>query len=109
MNETQKKIRIVTHNGKFHVDDLVAVAALQFMLGEANTQVIRSRNPDDWKTGDYVLDVGAVYDPATNRFDHHQHGGAGARENGVPYSALGLVWKHYGEKICGSRTVSERL
>ena len=27
----EKKIRIVTHNGKFHVDDLMATAALQIL------------------------------------------------------------------------------
>lgn len=104
-----KKIRIVTHNGKFHVDDLMAVAALQMLHGVKHTEVVRSRDPMVWKTGDYVLDVGGTYDPASNRFDHHQRGGAGARVNGIPYSALGLVWKHYGEKICDSKSVAAKL
>jgi uncharacterized UPF0160 family protein len=105
----KQKIHIITHNGKFHVDDLMAVAALQMLHGPENTEVVRSRDPEVWKTGEYVLDVGGIYDPAINRFDHHQHGGAGARVNGIPYSALGLVWKHYGEKLCGSATVAEKL
>lgn len=104
-----KKIRIVTHNGKFHVDDLMAVATLQLLHGAENTEVVRSRAPLVWKTGDYVLDVGGVYDSKVNRFDHHQHGGAGTRVSGVPYSALGLVWKHYGEKLCGSKSVAAKL
>ena len=104
-----EKIRIVTHNGKFHVDDLMAVAVLQLLHGVEDTEVVRSRDPQVLATGDYVVDVGGVYDPATNRFDHHQRGGAGGRTNGIAYSALGLVWKHYGEKLCGSKNVAAKL
>lgn len=105
----EKKIRIVTHSGNFHVDDLFATAALQLLHGAEHTEVFRSREPKVWESGDYVLDVGNIYDAETKRYDHHQHGGAGARTNGVPYSALGLVWKHHGEAICGSREIAEQL
>lgn len=103
----EKKIRIVTHNGRFHVDDLFAVAALQIYLKDKSVEVIRSRDPEVIASADFVVDVGGVYDPKTNRFDHHQHGGAGGRENGVPYSSLGLVWKHYGEALAGSVSIAE--
>ena len=43
---------------------------------------------------DIAWDVGAVYDPAAGRFDHHQRG---AREDGMPYSAARLVWRHHRE------------
>lgn len=36
-----------------------------------------------------VVDIGGVYDLETNHFDHHQIGGAGKRENGIPYAAIG--------------------
>ncbi|MEK7118291.1 MAG: MYG1 family protein [Patescibacteria group bacterium] len=100
-----KKIRIITHSGNFHADELFAVATLEIHLNGAPYEVIRTRDPNVIKTGDYVVDVGAVYDPTTNRFDHHQKGGAGER-NGIPYSSFGLVWKHYGEKICDSKEVA---
>jgi uncharacterized UPF0160 family protein len=103
MDIKEKKIRIITHNGTFHVDDLFAVAVLQLIHGEENTEVIRSRDEAVWATGDYVVDVGNFYDPETKRYDHHQHGGAGARANGVPYSAFGLVWKHHGKTLCVSQ------
>jgi uncharacterized UPF0160 family protein len=45
---------------------------------------------------DIAWDVGAVHDPAAGRFDHHQRG-APVREDGLPYSAAGLVWRHHGE------------
>ncbi len=104
-----KKIRIVTHNSRFHADDLFAVATLLLLVGEGETEVLRSRDEETITTADYVVDVGNVYDPATNRFDHHQEGGAGKRENGIPYAAFGLVWKEYGEKICGSTEVAQSI
>lgn len=107
--ESEKKIRIITHNGNFHVDDLFATAALQILHGAEHTEVLRSRDPEIWKSGDYILDVGGIYDTTIGRYDHHQHGGAGARSNGIPYSALGLVWKHHGEALCGSKEVAERV
>ena len=41
-------------------------------------------------SADIVIDVGGQYDPDAGRFDHHQRGGAGERENGIPYSSFGL-------------------
>lgn len=102
-------IRIVTHSGGFHADDVFAVATLKLMLGDVPVEVVRTRDEDVIATGDYVVDVGMVHDPDTNRFDHHQKGGAGERENGVPYAAFGLVWKKYGEAVCGSSDVARRV
>src|SRR5690606_33502984 len=53
------------------------------------------------------------YDPERNRFDHHQEGGAGARENGIPFAAFGLVWREFGPRILEDnnavRSIDERL
>lgn len=105
----EKKIRIITHSGNFHADEILAVAALQILIKDAPHEVIRTRDADVIRAADYVVDVGGIYDAATNRFDHHQQGGAGTRENGIPYSAFGLVWKHYGEAICGSKQVAHAI
>ena len=99
---------LVTHNGTFHADDIFATATLSILLN-GNIKVIRTRDEEWFKKGDYVYDVGGEYDPNRNRFDHHQKGGAGKRDNGVPYAAFGLVWKAYGEKICGSKEVADRI
>lgn len=104
---TKKKI-LVTHNATFHADDIFATAALSLMLKD-KIQVIRTRDEAIIATADYVYDVGGTYDPLVNRFDHHQKGGAGVRDNGVPYAAFGLVWKTYGECICGSQEVADRI
>lgn len=99
---------IVTHNGSFDPDDVLAVAALQLYLGEDNTKIIRSREQKVIDKADYVVDVGLVYDPTKQRFDHHQEG-VPTRENGVPYSSFGLVWKEYGVEISGSSEVAAEI
>ncbi|WP_229632113.1 MYG1 family protein [Pseudoduganella violaceinigra] len=91
-----KQILIVTHSGKFHADDAWAVAALTVLHPDAD--IIRTRDPALIDTGDFVVDVGGVWDPAAGRFDHHQKGFGGARQTGVPYASAGLVWREYGAR-----------
>lgn len=102
----KKKKIIVTHNGVFHADDLFACATLSLWFKKHNQpfKIVRTRNPEKIKTADIVFDVGGIYDPKLNRFDHHQPGGAGNRENGIPYAAFGLVWKHFGLELCDGNT-----
>ena len=98
------KKKLITHNGSFHADDIFAAAALSIYL-EAKGQdfeIIRTRDMEIIKTGDYVFDVGGVYDKAKNLFDHHQKEGAGLGPYGIDYSSLGLVWKKFGAEIAGS-------
>jgi uncharacterized UPF0160 family protein len=99
---------MAVHDGKFHADDIFATATVKLMLG-GNLKIIRTRDEAILAKADYVADVGNVYDPALKRFDHHMREGAGARENGIPYAAFGLVWKAYGEKICGSKEIADRV
>jgi uncharacterized UPF0160 family protein len=98
--------KVVTHNGRFHADEIFAIATLKRI---EPLEVVRSRDASIIASADYVVDVGGVYDPAKNRFDHHQTGGAGKRGNGIPYSSFGLVWKHFGEKVCGSSEAAEKI
>lgn len=91
---------LVTHNGTFHADDIFAVAVFLLANNVDNEwQVMRSRDEETIKKADAVIDVGGVYDIATLRFDHHQVGGAGVRQNGVPYASFGLVWNVFGDMI----------
>jgi uncharacterized UPF0160 family protein len=83
-----------THDGGFHADDVFAVAALIFRGGLKSPKILRTRSIRDLNQCKFVVDVGGVHDPKTLRFDHHQKGGAGARENGIPYASFGLVWKY---------------
>jgi uncharacterized UPF0160 family protein len=90
-----------THNGEFHADDVLAFAILVEIRrthgGAIN--LLRSRDPVVLAKADIVMDVGGKYDPELQEFDHHQVEGAGARVNGIPYAAAGLIWKHYGAHV----------
>lgn len=92
---------LVTHSGKFHCDEVFGYAVLCLVLGLSHPGedhvLIRTRKPDVIAAGDIVWDVGSLFDPATNRFDHHQIG-APCREDGTPYSAAGLLWQVYGQQ-----------
>ncbi len=101
---------IVTHNGNYHCDDIFAVATLCLFLGEdVPVEIIRTRDEDIIKKADFVVDVGGYYDENKKVFDHHQNGGAGKRDNGVPYASFGLVWKEYSYELCGDEDVVEEL
>ncbi len=106
-----KKKILATHNGGFHSDDVFACATLQILLDKKGEkyEVWRTRDSERLARADYVFDVGGEYSPEKNRFDHHQKGGAGARQNGISYAAFGLVWKSFGEEICESREVAEEI
>jgi uncharacterized UPF0160 family protein len=90
---------LVTHSGAFHLDDAFAYAVLRLALGLGAAGVdhalVRTRDEATVAAADIAWDVGAVHDPAAGRFDHHQRG-APLREDGLPYSAAGLVWRHHG-------------
>jgi len=103
MNKSTKTL--VTHNGSFHADDIFACATLALLLEGKGEQfeIIRTRDEEIIKSGDYVFDVGGVHDEEKNRFDHHQKGGAGKRDNGIEYASFGLVWKKFGIGLCGDQ------
>lgn len=105
---SEKNLKIITHSGNFHTDEVFACAILS-ILNDGNVEILRSRDPEVWATGDYVVDVGGEYDPTRGLFDHHQEGGAGVRPNEIPYSSFGLVWKEFGEKLCGSVNAIRRI
>jgi uncharacterized UPF0160 family protein len=107
--ENKEKLTIVTHGGNFHPDDVFSLAVLKTVFKDKNLNIIRTRDEKIIKEGDYVFDVGGIYDESKNRFDHHQEGGAGRRENNVPYASIGLVWKKFGEEVCGSKEVADEI
>ena len=107
-------ITIATHSGTFHADDLFALASLKMLLlgrglEEDKIKIVRTRDEEKIRSADYVADVGGIHNPEKNRFDHHQKGGAGERDNGIPYAAFGLIWKTYGEEITGSEESAGRI
>ncbi|MDX8388756.1 MAG: MYG1 family protein [Ghiorsea sp.] len=102
------KITIATHNGNFHADDVFSIAALSFIL--PSFELVRTRDLAVIAQADLVIDVGGEYDAESGRFDHHQRGGAGERDNGIPYSSFGIIWKKYGLEICeGNQSVANAV
>ena len=82
-----------THAGKFHADDVFATALLQIL--RPDIKITRGFVvPDDFD--------GIVYDVGFGMFDHHQEPRE-CRPNGVPYAALGLLWRVLGPGLVGER------
>lgn len=96
-----------THSGTFHADDVLAAAAMR--LANPSVTILRSRDMDQLNAADILFDVGRVFNPDTCRFDHHQLEYSEARENGIPYSSFGLVWRELGVALCGSVAAANRV
>lgn len=103
-------ITIVTHDGTFHMDDLLSVALIKLLLGKNNQYNInRTRNIEVINKADWVVDVGQVYDHNTKRYDHHQLDSP-VRDNGVAYASIGLLWRHYGKELCsGNQSLADKI
>lgn len=95
MLKTTKRMEqanVVTHAGVFHADEVMATVILDRAL--EGVEVLRTfRVPENLPEDVIVYDIGG------GKYDHHQKGGNGVRENGVPYSSCGLIWKEFGHKV----------
>jgi uncharacterized UPF0160 family protein len=96
-----------THSGSFHADEVLAAAALR--LANPSLTILRTREQQQLDTADIVFDVGRVFDPGACRFDHHQLEFTEARENGIPFSSFGLIWRELGAALCGSAAAASRV
>jgi len=104
---------LVTHSGTFHADEAMAHAMLSRVF--PGSQLVRTRDPaiiGEAAPGTHVVfDVGMAYDHGRRFYDHHMKDGP-KREDGTPYSSVGLVWKHYGaaclDAIAGPLDPDER-
>jgi uncharacterized UPF0160 family protein len=103
----RENVIAATHSGTFHADDVLAAAALR--LAKPSVTILRTRDVDQLNTADILFDVGRVFNPASCRFDHHQLEYSEARENGIPYSSFGLVWRELGVALCGSEAAAQRV
>lgn len=96
-----------THSGSFHADEVLAAAALR--LVNPALPIARTRDQAQLDAADILFDVGRIFDPATCRFDHHQPDYREGRDNGIPYSSFGLVWRELGAALCGSAAAAARI
>lgn len=67
----------------------------------ADANIVRTRDPAVIAKADIVVDVGAVYDPETHRYDHHQREFTGTFDDKhkIRLSSAGLVYKHFGRRV----------
>lgn len=93
-------MKVVTHDGHFHTDEVVACMLLRLLYEDID--IIRTRDPTIIESADIVVDVGKIYDHQTKRYDHHQYTSNEVTwdsQHTIPLSSAGMVWKHYGIDI----------
>lgn len=90
---------LVTHSGKFHLDEVMATAVL--LKIHPGAQIARTRSREEIACGDIVYDVGRVCDPSANRFDHHhaEFAETFSPRHKVRLSSAGLVYKYHGKRF----------
>ena len=94
-NNIRMPYSVITHSGKAHIDEIMAIAVLAVFKGENPSAVHRlsaeelmpllesgESPPDTW-----VIDCGLIHDPDRRLFDHHQ-------DRELPSAAL-LMLRHY--------------
>ncbi|XP_028099547.1 UPF0160 protein MYG1, mitochondrial-like isoform X6 [Camellia sinensis] len=93
--------RVGTHDGSFHCDEALGCFLIRLTNKFSAARIVRTRDPHVLGTLDAVLDVGGVYDPIRDRYDHHQKGFKEVFGHGftTKLSSAGLVYKHYGLEI----------
>ena len=82
---------LITHNGTFHSDEVFSTVILSNIIEKNTIKICRTNNVINSANG-------IVYDVGGGKYDHHQVGGNGERENGIKYSSFGLIWKDFGRK-----------
>ena len=96
-------VRIATHSGSFHADDVFGVSVLAAL--HPDHEIVRTRDAGQMQSADFLVDVGGEWDEARGRFDHHQRGFQGARQRpdakgamvrAEGYASAGLVWRAFG-------------
>ncbi|KAK6933971.1 Metal-dependent protein hydrolase [Dillenia turbinata] len=90
-----------THNGSFHCDEALGCFLIRLTNRFYNAEIVRTRDPQVLEMLDAVLDVGGVYDPSRDRYDHHQKGFDEVFGHGfvTKLSSAGLIYKHFGMEI----------
>lgn len=105
------EVKIGTHSGTFHCDEVLACFMLQQLDKYKNAEIVRSRDLNVLKTCDILVDVGDKFNPDENLFDHHQKSFTGTLSslrpelgNGfdIKLSSAGLIYTYFGEHVISS-------
>ncbi|KAL5109373.1 MYG1 exonuclease [Taenia crassiceps] len=103
------KMKLGTHNGVFHCDEILALAMLRQLPEYRNADLVRSRDPVILQECDVLFDVGAEFDPDRHRYDHHQASFNKTIRDFYPdikpvvkLSSAGLIYVHFGKRVIAS-------
>ncbi|KAH1015243.1 hypothetical protein HUJ05_013005 [Dendroctonus ponderosae] len=102
--------KIGTHNGVFHCDEALACFMLRLLPEYSDAEIVRTRDMKLLDQCDIVVDVGSIYDPKLNRFDHHQRTFTETlnsvrpdlvknKFNSIRLSSAGLIYAHFGLEV----------
>jgi uncharacterized UPF0160 family protein len=99
--QNQDKKIVCTHSGVFHADEVLATVMTKYIKEFENSWIIRTRNYDIHKETDLICDVGGIFDPTTNRFDHHMKEFTHNFDDilKIKMSSAGLIYKYHGREI----------
>jgi len=104
------RIMIGTHDGTFHCDEVLACWMLKQLPKFKRAEIIRTRDAVKLSQCDIVVDVGGIYDPENQRFDHHQRSFNGTMKSlgslsfNTKLSSAGLVYLHMGKEVLAEVT-----
>lgn len=104
-------LKIGTHSGGFHCDEILACFMLTRLPQYKDADIVRSRDAGELAKCDVVVDVGGVYDHESHRYDHHQrsfsesmHSLCPAKKWITKLSSAGLVYCHFGHDVIAELT-----
>lgn len=100
-------VGVLTHDGKFHADEAMALAILFAAFPDHDgLHIVRSRNyRDEFPrlqsrfSPCFMVDIGGEYAPEENKFDHHQQSFKQLHPDGTPMASAGLIWKEFGRDV----------
>ncbi|XP_053679853.1 MYG1 exonuclease [Anopheles nili] len=107
-DEISAVVKIGTHDGIFHCDEVLACFMLQQLPRYASAEIIRTRDSKKLDTCDVVVDVGSTFDRDRHRYDHHQGTFNETMRSlrpelnikrDVRLSSAGLVYAFFGEEV----------
>uniref|UniRef100_A0A4Y0BSU2 Uncharacterized protein n=1 Tax=Anopheles funestus TaxID=62324 RepID=A0A4Y0BSU2_ANOFN len=105
---TSDRVKIGTHDGIFHCDEVLACFMLQQLPRYASAEIIRTRDTSKLDECDIVVDVGATFDRDRHRYDHHQGTFNETLRTlrpdldvkwDVRLSSAGLIFTYFGEEV----------
>uniref|UniRef100_G3NUG1 Chromosome 12 open reading frame 10 n=1 Tax=Gasterosteus aculeatus TaxID=69293 RepID=G3NUG1_GASAC len=104
--ENMSVVKIGTHNGTFHCDEVLACFFLRQLPEYKDAEIVRTRDPTKLSECDIVVDVGGEFDPKRHRYDHHQrtfaesfHSLCAEKPWVTKLSSAGLVYLHFGRQL----------